>query len=317
MSKFQPCSSDLTASGKVAPGQYSLLDLLPGETPTLSRRCQRWTGRTMAWQLADPERRFDARRYTVRLVEDDATAKRYVTANHYSGSYVSALWRFGLYRDGQLVGIAVFSNPGGGPAVLTSVLPELTPCVESMELGRFFLAQDEPGNTESWFLARCLDYLTMVGVRAVVSFADPMPRQMHDGTIVAPGHVGWIYQATNALYTGRSVARTLWLLPDGTVLNETAKQKIRDQKQGHRYAEKMLIRWGAQPMRAGQDPKMWLRQAGYDAGVRLFRHYGCHRYVFLLGTRRERRDVLVAPSPAAYPKQRDAPTPTRALQHLH
>jgi hypothetical protein len=30
----------------------------------------------------------------------------------------------------------------------------------------------------------------------VVSFADPMVRQAADGTIVCPGHLGTIYQAT-------------------------------------------------------------------------------------------------------------------------
>jgi hypothetical protein len=32
-----------------------------------------------------------------------------------------------------------------------------------------------------------------------------------------PGHVGTIYAATNAVYTGRATARTVKLLPDGTV----------------------------------------------------------------------------------------------------
>lgn len=31
-----------------------------------------------------------------------------------------------------------------------------------------------------------------------------------------PGHVGVVYQALGAVYTGRGTARTLWLLPDGT-----------------------------------------------------------------------------------------------------
>ena len=35
--------------------------------------------------------------------------------------------------------------------------------------------------------------------------------------MVFPGHLGTIYRATNAIYTGLATARTLRLLPDGRV----------------------------------------------------------------------------------------------------
>ncbi len=284
--------------------QMSLLDLLPGETPTVSLRCQRWTGRRMAWQLADPDARFDARRYEVLEIPDDTTAKAYVLANHYSGAYVNALRRFGLYRAGVLVGVAVYSLPVTS-AVLTCVLPDLAPGVESMELGRLVLDEAEPGNTESWFVARCHEILAADGVRGIVSCADPVPRELPDGTVVAPGHVGWIYQALNGAYTGRTAVRTLWMLPDGTIVSEKAKQKIRSQERGHDYAERQLVRWGAEPMRAGESPKEWLKRARYQARVTLLRHRGCHRYVFALGTRAERRGLRIARAGLAYPKSTD------------
>lgn len=83
------------------------------------------------------------------------------------------------------------------------------------------LGDAEPGNSESWLLARCFnDFLLPAGVRGVVSFADPVCRRAVDGSVVAPGHVGWIYQAmAGSLYTGRGTARTLLLLPDGRTLH--------------------------------------------------------------------------------------------------
>lgn len=76
-----------------------------------------------------------------------------------------------------------------------------------------------PGNSESWFLARCFRALLSHGVRGVVSFADPVPRRTASGALIMPGHMGTIYAATNAVYAGRATARTVKLLPDGTVFN--------------------------------------------------------------------------------------------------
>jgi hypothetical protein len=47
------------------------------------------------------------------------------------------------------------------------------------------------------------------------------------GRLVFPGHVGVIYRASNALYSGRSAARTLLLLPDGRALDERSLAKAR------------------------------------------------------------------------------------------
>jgi hypothetical protein len=259
-----------------APGQTPLFELGDG-------MCQRWRGRRHSWQSSHPAGVFDARGHDVRALADDTTPKAYIEAHHYSGSYVSALHRFGLFRSGELVGVAVYSTPGGGDKVLTTVFPELRPSVEAVELGRLVLAEEVPGNAETWFLARCHELLVAAGVVGVVSFSDPVPRRLPDGTLVMPGHVGIIYQASNAFYAHRGTARSLWVLPDGTVMNGVALQKIRDQDTGHEYAERTLMRWGMRPMRAGEDPRKWLQQAKNACRVRTYRHPGNHRYAFVLG----------------------------------
>jgi hypothetical protein len=93
-----------------------------------------------------------------------------------------------------------------------------------------------------------------------------------------PGHVDTIYAATNAVYASRATARTVKVLPDGTVFHERAAQKIRRQEQGHQYAEAQLIALGAPVPRAGCDPAVWLRDALAAVGARNVRHRGAHRF---------------------------------------
>ncbi|MEU0949847.1 hypothetical protein ABZ379_45405 [Streptomyces canus] len=279
------------------------------EVPTASPWCQRWRERTHSWAHVR-DGGFDARRYSVDVITDEETAKGFVLTHHYSGSYPAAIAQFGLYdhADGErrLCGVAVFGVPVS-TAVLTKPLPELRPYTESVEASRFVLLDECPANSESWFLANCLNRLLARGVRGVVSFADPVPRRTASGVLVMPGHVGTIYAATNAEYAGRATARTVKLLPDGTVFHDRTAQKIRRQEQGHHYAEAQLVTLGAPVLRAGCDPAVWLRQALVAVGARNVRHRGAHRYVWRLGrTRREREQIkLGLPALRPYPKMTD------------
>lgn len=128
--------------------------------------------------------------YEVAAIPDDTTAKAFVEQHHYSGSYVAARRRFGLYWGGLLVGVAVFSVP-----MQAAVLDRL-PCprAASVELGRLVLLDRVPANGETFFLARAFDQLRREGFEGVVSFSDPMPRTRADGTTSFTGHVGTVYQ---------------------------------------------------------------------------------------------------------------------------
>jgi hypothetical protein len=259
--------------------------------------CQRWSGRRHSWRHRS-EGGFDARRYDVGpLIE--AHARAFVEANHYSASYPAARLRFGLYDGPWLVGVAVLGVPMQR-RVLTAVFPDLEPYAESLELSRFVLAEAVPANGESWFLARCWELAGRQSVRGVVSFSDPVPRRTADGELVFPGHLGVIYQASNAEYLGRTTPRRVLLLPDGRVLSERALSKVRGDEQGHAYVERELVRFGAARRRAGEDGAAWLREAFRAAGVRALRHGGNHRYAFRVGARR--RLVAVGLPAAAYPK---------------
>jgi len=270
---------------------------LPGlDAGAASPWCLRWRGGVHSWRhTADGG--IDPHRYVVEPIAD-AAAAHFIRAQHYSGTSVAARFPYGLLdrRDRTLHGVAILSVPVSR-AVLTNAFPTLEPYQQSLELGRFALLDECPANTETWFLARVLRLAHEAGIRGVVSFADPLPRRTLDGQLVLAGHVGTIYQASaHAIYTGRGTPRTLLLLPDATVLNGRALQKIRRQEVGHRYAEARLIAAGA-PHRDGQSVESWLVEALDAAHIRRVRHPGPHRYLFPLGDRRERRQLLLGYQP--------------------
>jgi hypothetical protein len=267
--------------------------------------CQRWNpGGIPSWRRPC-DGGFDPSRYGAAPIGEDQ-AKTFVTTRHYSRSYPAASQRYGLFdltaATPRLAGVAVLSVPAS-KTVLTSVFPHLEPYAESLELGRFVLADDVPANGESWFLGQCSRLAAATALRALVMFSDPAERRTADGRLVKPGHVGVIYQACNAVYTGQATPRTLTVLPDGAVFSDRAAQKIRQQDCGHEYAERQLIALGARPRRAGENPASWLASVLASVQARKIRHPGNHRYAFPRGTRRQRSTVTIAPRRAAYPKK--------------
>lgn len=256
---------------------------------------QRWLFRKDKYRPAGES--INTHEYEVAPIEDDATAKGFVLEHHYSGTYPAARHRSGLYnRYGTLVGVAVFSHPCRDE-VLTSVFPGRA--MDSVELGRFVLTNDVPANGETWFLGQCFAQLRAAGLRGVVSFSDPFPRTDEFGKRVFPGHIGTIYQAHNAVYTGRATARTLRLLPKGQVLSDRAIQKIRRAERGWSYAVEQLVRAGAfidADLTNDIARADWLKRT-LARLTRTVRHPGNHRYAWALN-----RKVSVALPKLPYPK---------------
>lgn len=259
---------------------------------------QRWrSGRDSYRPPAETIRTVD---YDVAAIAMDTVARAFVEGHHYSRTYPAARERFGLYRRGELVGVAVFSHPCND-RVLTNVFPALSP-LEAVELGRFVLLDEVPGNGETWFLARCFELLR-TEYRGVVSFSDPVPRTSLAGTTVFPGHIGTIYQAHNGRYLGRSTSRTLTLMPDGTVFSDRTRQKIRAGERGWQAAVQQLVFFGADSLNveASREERIdWLRVWLAQLTRRLV-HPGNHRYAWPL---HRRVDVVSGALP--YPKQQAA-----------
>lgn len=252
--------------------------------------CQRWRDQRGTYHPVGEPIKTSA--YEVACIADDTTARVFVKRHHYSGCFPAARARFGLFRSGELVGVAVLSQPAS-QAALDVALPY--PSAQRAELGRFVLLDDVPANGESWFLARCFELARAAGFEAIVAHSDPEPRRTAAGAIVFPGHLGTIYQATNATYCGRTPARTWRLLPDGTVLSARALSKLRLRERGWHYVVEMLVAHGAPP--PSGEWRVWVRLA-VDSVSRTFRHHGTHRYVWALD-RALRRSLPVS---LPYPK---------------
>jgi hypothetical protein len=235
--------------------------------------------------------------YEVAELHGDALASAFVLDHHYSACYPAARLRFGLFRRGLLQGVAVFSHPCND-RVLTSVFPGRA--TDSVELGRFVLLDEVPGNGETWFLGRCFAQLRRLGLAGGVAFADPCRRLNRQGVPVFGGHVGTIYQAHNAAYLGRGTLRTLALLPDGRVFSERAQQKVRSAEQGVAYAVAQLVGCGAPPPACLEPASLsvWLRQ--WKARLcRAVPHRGNHKYAWRLSRR------VCLPPGLPYPNQID------------
>jgi hypothetical protein len=182
--------------------------------------------------------------------------------------------------------------------VLTSLFPGRA--TDSVELGRFVLLDEVPGNGETWMLGRCFQHLRREGLAGVVAFSDPCRRLNRQGVPVFGGHIGTIYQAHNGIYLGRSTPRTLALLPDGRVFSDRAQQKVRAAERGLRYSVLQLVECGAEPPLSLEPEylRAWLRE--WKASLcRAVRHQGNHRYAWPLNRR------VRLPPGLPYPKQLD------------
>lgn len=259
--------------------------------------CQRWRARRDLYRPAGET--IVTAHYEVAAIPDDTTARAFIEQHHYSGAYVAARRRYGLFWGGLLVGVAVFSVPMQG-----AVLDRL-PCprAASVELGRLVLLDLVPANGETFFLSRAFHLLHREGFEGVVSFSDPMPRTRADGSVSFAGHVGTIYQAASAVYDGRNRPHTVRLLPDGTVICDRTIAKIRGRERNWRSAAAVLERHGAAPLAERDDSRVWLT-TWLGRLTRTARRPG--KFVYLFGLDRVVKRAL-APRAQRYPKFTAAP----------
>lgn len=272
--------------------------ILPGDMP-----CQRWReGRTSYRPRGET---IDASKYEVApMLGDDA--REFVIRHHYSASTSTVRRAHGLYRGTSLVGVAIYGNPLRN-CVLTGAFPGL-PVNALTELARFVLLDDVEANGESWFLARSHALLRKDEFLGIVSFSDPMAREDDSGNIVMPGHVGTIYQATNAVYLGQRRGDYVNLLRDGRIFPRRAVTKIENGERGWDNAACRLVEIGASTpvclRRGTPDPvelNLWVRH-WLPKLSRKVKHPGNHKYAFGLTKKIKKR--LPKPDPKNYPKKK-------------
>ena len=118
--------------------------------------------------------------------------KPWLLNRHYAKRLPSISYAFGLFDEGVLVGVCTYGSPPS-PSLCVGVCGEQHRD-KVIELNRLVVDSPKP-NSASILVSRSLKMLPKPSI--VVSYAD-----------TAQGHVGYIYQSTNFLYTGATAERT-------------------------------------------------------------------------------------------------------------
>lgn len=248
---------------------------------------QRWRAGRDGFVIDTDRGVFNPMGYEVVHVRSHANARAFVMEHHYSGTWRGGGEVFELRHGPRLVGVSVYAQPGGA-----AVLPAWFPAhaKTSLELVRLVMLDEVPFNAETWKLARDREILWREGYTGVVSFSDPMPRDLAAGGFIFCGHVGTTYGAASAIYTGQTGRETQWLFGDGSVFPSRCRTKIRAYAagaphrrcQGWEYASARLVAHGAPPfMFAHGDLAAadWCDEA-LGALARKRSHPGQHRYLW-------------------------------------
>lgn len=121
--------------------------------------------------------------------------KDWLLNKHYAKRMCSISYAYGLFDlDNIVQGVCTFGKPASSPLRI-GICGEIHES-KVYELNRFIINDNEK-NIASYFIAKALKMLPNDLI--IVSYAD-----------TSQGHHGYIYQATNWIYTGLSAKRTDW-----------------------------------------------------------------------------------------------------------
>ena len=170
----------------------------------------------------------------------------YILNYHYARRLPQIKFAYGLFKENKkLIGCCTFSVPASY-TLCKGVCGEQYK-KQVLELSRLVIVEPIE-NGASFFVGQLLRQLPAY---ILVSYADDS----------YAGHVGYVYQATNWLYTGRGNAEPAWALPDGTIISRT-----------RRHIDKKARRHGLEWTELIKIPQK-----------------GKHRYVTFTGTKRDRK----------------------------
>jgi len=205
---------------------------------------------TSLWDVEDVETMPAVKDMTIGPVgtkQVEEFCRRY----HYTSTGGTMNWRWGLWHGVTLLGVVAYNSPTR--SVCMAVFGEEFGPDHVWHMGRLSLAEDAPHNSESRLIGGSLRTIHREhpDVWAVLTYA---------ATDV--GHIGYVYQATNALYTGTAGDPFFYVDQDG--------KRRGTHLDGH----------GVTPERA--------------RGLGWTRHKGGpkHRYVYILGSKTERKRRL-------------------------
>ena len=171
---------------------------------------------------------------------------------HYAKRIPSITYAFGLF-DPDLVGVVTYGTPSSSPLRAGICGDDYADKV--LELNRLVFI-NAPKNGASMLVGQSIRQLPE---SIIVSYAD-----------THQGHVGYVYQACNFIYTGLSAKRTDWKVKG---LEHLHGQTIADQSRG------------------AKDRVQWMRDK-YGDDFYLEDRPRKHRYVYMNGGKRFKRAAL-------------------------
>lgn len=134
----------------------------------------------------------DSDKCVVQISYDDT--KPFLLGIHYARRMPSISYAFGMFEGGELIGVCTYGVPASHS--LCKGLAGNKNTYNVLELNRLcFLPEYNGNNRASYLISHSLKMLP--NRTFVVSYAD-----------TAWTHIGYVYQATNWLYTGATTART-------------------------------------------------------------------------------------------------------------
>lgn len=174
---------------------------------------------------------------------------------HYAHRIPSVSFAFGLWSDDNWLGIVTYGTPPSSPLKRGIAGDKWYSHV--LELNRLVIKENSPKNSASFLVGRSLRLLPVPSI--VVSYAD-----------TAMTHIGYVYQATNFIYTGLSAKRTNWVVSG------------LEGKHSYTIAD----------MSRGKENRAQYMRDTYGDKFELVPRSRKHRYVYIVGDKEIKKEIL-------------------------
>lgn len=158
---------------------------------------------------------------------DYKTAMEIIVEKHYLHRKCPCSFSFGLFDrlTDKIMGVIVYGTPSSAPLRKGICGDEEKDNV--IELTRLWVSDEVPRNGESFLIGNTI---SLVDKEIIVSYAD-----------TEANHVGYIYQATNWIYTGLSAKRTNWTIKNVDKHCQTIADKYTSDELKERYGEDFTL----------------------------------------------------------------------------
>ena len=204
---------------------------------------------------------FNKNEFCVKSIEASQTHDWYLH-KHYAHTIPSITYAFGLFnKNNEMIGVCSFGHPIAPFLISRAFNGKYQDCF--FELNRLCVNDGQPLNVLSFFVSQCLKQLPKPMV--IVSYADS-----------SHNHHGYIYQATNWIYTGLSAKFQDYMVKGYENMHHASIMDMvgrSDGKQGHLDKVKLL------------------KEKFGDENVYMLERPRKYRYFYLLGNKKEIKEM--------------------------